>query len=213
MELHRMIWISDLKLNLFRGVFWTLEGVFLPFTSSFDMRPRTHILLQFLVTSAVSLAASSPQVCLIIRVYSAHEFSLPPLLASVFAGSDTRSHMRAVVVDTDDNAPFPGLKTLVGMMNTLIGFPGILVSPRRTAEVKLAFPKLTAPEYGYLTTVSCRVQPVVGVTLYSRGANVALHVSLRTLHWRTCFLLGQQHDGLHPVHVAWLRLKTAFHPV
>lgn len=111
-----------------------------------------HFNLLLVAAFAVLCYSARPQVCLVVKTYAAHEHSLPVLLAGVFSDGNTRDHMRAIVVNTDSVHPFPGLDELVENMNSLIGFPGILMSPRTPDGVKEFFPELRMNDYGYLTS-------------------------------------------------------------
>ena len=95
---------------------------------------------------------ASPQICVVVKTYAAHAHSLPVTLSGIFSDRDTRQHMRAIVVETDASAPFPNLPTLVDHLNVLIGFTGIIVSPRTSENVRGAFPRLKMNDYGYLAS-------------------------------------------------------------
>jgi hypothetical protein len=111
------------------------------------------------MSSVIGIATiDTPQVCVVVKVYAAHAYSLPVLLAGIFSGFETRSHMRAVVLNTDDAAPYVGLIELIDRINLLIGFQGVILSPRSSADVRSAFPELVIDDYGYLATVG-RVLP------------------------------------------------------
>ena len=100
-----------------------------------------------------SVTGGAPQVCVIVKTYAAHLHSLPVTLAGIFSDQHTRQLMRAIVVETDSQAPFPGLELLVKNMNTIVGFDGVFLSPRSTSAVKARFPRLKTDDYGYLVTV------------------------------------------------------------
>ena len=117
----------------------------------------SRIRILFVLTTVLKLChcddPASPQLCVVVKTYAAHENSLPVTLAGIFSDRETRAHMRAILVDTDEESPYPDLDGIVTKMNTLVGFDGIIASPRTSARVKSSFPRLKMNDYGYLASV------------------------------------------------------------